>query len=173
MIADHPGNMYFYVDANPIEAFARRGETVLQFPASHPMSRFGSALSGFALLGKLGDEVSFRNLPSSVQNTDVAKAFDALVIGEVSESCGSPGEVANDPMAGNIWRMQSGGNGAVGGMEQTYFALYNGYRGYGHIIHFRHAMHAPDQLRQRAAHALVQIYVMSFLGTDHNWNSEV
>lgn len=34
-------------------------------------------------------------------------------------------------------------------------------------------MHAPDQLRQRAAHALVQIYVMSYTGTDHNWNSEI
>ena len=28
---------------------------------------------------------------------DVAHAFDAPTVGEVSESCGSPGEVANDP----------------------------------------------------------------------------
>ena len=51
-------------------------------------------------------------------------------------------------------------------MEQTYFALDNGYHGMGHIVHFHLAMHAADQLRQRAAHALIQIYVMSFTGTD-------
>lgn len=58
-------------------------------------------------------------------------------------------------------------------MEQAYFDVYNGYHGYGQIIHFRLAMHAPDQLRQRAAHALIQVYVMSYTGTDHNWNSEI
>ena len=171
--AEHPGNLNFAPDANPIKAVARRGETVLAFPASHPMSRLASALPSFALLGKLGDEVSFRNLPTSVQNADVAAAFDALLLGGVSESCGSPGEVANDPLAGNIFRMQSGSEGAVGGLEQTYYALDNGYRGMGHIVHFHLAMHAADQLRQRAAHALIQVYVLSFLGTDHNWNSEI
>ena len=165
--------MYFTPDVNPIKAFAKRGETTLRFPASHDMSRFASASSGFALLGKYGDEVSFRNLPSSVQNADVASEFNALMVGALSESCGSPGEVANDPLGGNLWQMQGGGNGAIGGMEQAYYNLNNGYHGYGQIIHHHLAMHAPDQLRQRAAHALLQIYVMSFLGTDHNWNSEV
>jgi|EP00966_Prymnesium_polylepis_P219066 hypothetical protein len=164
--------MYFAADANPIKAFARRGETTLHFPASHTMNRFTSALSSFALLGKLGDEVSFRNLPTSVQNAEVASAFDALVVAELSESCGSPGEVGNNPLAGHPWKGPHG-NGAVGGMEQTYFAIDNGYHGFGQIVHFRLALHAPDQLRQRAAHALLQVYVMSFLGTDHNWNSEV
>ena len=79
--------------------------------------------------------------------------------------------MANDPLVGNAWKLH--GNGAVGGMEQAYFDVYNGYHGYGQIIHFRLAMHAPDQLRQRAAHALIQVYVMSYTGTDHNWNSEI
>ena len=171
--SEHPGNANFAADANPIKAFARRGDTTLQFPTSHPTSRFAGALSKFALLGKLGDEVSFRNLPTSVQNAAVAAAFDALAVGETSESCGSPGEVANNPLAGNHFPMQSGGNGAVGKQEQAYYSYYNGYRGFGHMIHFKLAMDAPDQLRQRAAHALIQVYVMSFLGTDHNWNSEI
>ena len=72
-------------------------------------------------------QVSFLNLPTSVQNAEVAAAFDALVIGDVAESCGSPSEVANDPLAGNHFKMQSSGNGAVGGMEQAYFDHYNGY----------------------------------------------
>ena len=165
--------MNYAPDANPIKAFAKQGKTTLRFPSSHDMGRFASASSGFALLGKYGDAVSFRNLPSSVQNADVAAAFNALVVGALSESCGSPGEVANNPLVGNLWSMQSGGNGAIGGMEQAYFNLYDGYHGYGQIIHHHLAMHAPDQLRQRAAHALLQVYVMSFLGTDHNWNSEI
>ena len=60
---NHPGNTAFSAEANPIKAVARRGETILNFPASHAMSRFASALPGFASLGKLGDEVDFRNLP--------------------------------------------------------------------------------------------------------------
>ncbi|MGB0807666.1 MAG: hypothetical protein ACPGYJ_01770, partial [bacterium] len=60
----HPGNMHFAADANPIKApAAQSGDTTLTFPASHPMSRFATALPHFALLGKLGDAVSFGNLP--------------------------------------------------------------------------------------------------------------
>ena len=166
--------MNFAPDANPIKAFARRGETTLTFPTSHSMNRFASALSTFALLGKLGDEVSFVNLPSSVQNADIAEAFNALSFAEVSESCGSPGEVANNPLAGHHFTMQGNGNGAIGNWGDVYFNGYpNGYHGYGQMIHFHLAMHATDQLRQRAAHALLQIYVISFTGTDHNWNTEI
>lgn len=172
---DHPGNMNFAMDANPIRAFAKRGEFTLAFPASHPMSRFGTAMPTFGLLGKLGDAVSFRNLPSSVQNAEVAAHFDALIIGEVSESCGSPGEVANLPTAGHHWHAQGGVNGAVGGIGLDVYSkgLNNGYHGFGQLIHWKLAMVAPDQLRQRAAHALLQVYVLSFFGTDHNWNTEV
>ena len=174
---DHPGNTHFATDANPIKAVARRGETTLVFPLSHrnEMNRFAAALPSFALLGKLSDEISFRNLPSSVQNAEVAAAFDALVIGQVAESCGSPGEVGNLPIAGHHWHMQSGSNGATGGiMMDTYDKdLGNGYHGFGQVIHSHLAMNAADQLRQRAAHALLQVYVLSFLGTDHNWNSEI
>lgn len=174
-VIDHPGNMNFPPEANPIKAYALRGESILTFPASHAMSRFATALPDFGLLGKLGDEVSFRNLPTSVQNAEVAAAFDALIIGQVSESCGSPGEVANLPTAGFHWHSQGGVNGATGSiMSDTYSkGLSNGYHGFGHTIHWKLAMTAPDQLRQRAAHALIQVYVMSFLGTDHNWNTEI
>ena len=122
----HPGNQYFTADANPIKAVAWRGETTLRFPSSHPMSRFATALSSsFQLLGKLGDEVSFRNLPSSVQNAELADAFGALELGEVSESCGSPGEVANDPLAGNHFRLQNdeGFANVVGTDDQLYLYL--------------------------------------------------
>ena len=92
--------MNFAADSNPIKAFAKRGETSLSFPSSHPTSRFATAQSTFALLGKFGDAVDFRNLPTSVQNAEVARLFGALVEGDLSESCGSPGEVSNNPLEG-------------------------------------------------------------------------
>ena len=172
--SDHPGNAAFSEATNPIKAFARRGETTLAFPASHAMSRFANAVSTTLLsLGKLGDVVSFLNLPSSVKNAESAGAFNALEVSALAESCGSPYEVANLPTAGDHWNMQSGGNGATSSWDTVYFMLSNGYNGFGHIIHLRLALHAADQLRQRAAHALIQVFVMSFTGTDHNWNTEI
>ena len=84
-------------------------------------------------------------------------------------------QVANLPTTGNHWHSQSGVNGATGSIGTDVYSkdTGNGYKGFGHLIHWKLAMEAPDQLRQRAAHALIQIYVMSFTGTDHNWNTEV
>ena len=67
---DHPGNMHFEADANPIKAIARRGETTLRFPASHDMSQFASGLPSFALLGKLGFAYE-RDLRLSGEQQDV------------------------------------------------------------------------------------------------------
>ena len=153
----HPGNMQFTPETNPIKAFARRGEYRLTFPASHATSRFMSALSSFSLLGKLGDAVDFQNLPTSVQSPELARVFDALAIGDASESCGSPYEVANDPLTGHHYSRP-------GLWEHTYYNNNDkggGYYGFAKQIHFEIAKSAADQLRQRAAHALVQIYVIS------------
>jgi hypothetical protein len=166
---NHPGNAMFSAELNPIKAFARRGETTLQFPANHMMSRFGGALSSFALLGKLGDVVSFQNLPASVKNPDVASVFDALVVGGASESCGSPGEVANQPLAGHHFHHDDADR-VEGWVPETYFTLAK-YRGHAAQIHLHLALHAADQLRQRVAHALLQIFVMSHFGLDFNWNT--
>ena len=43
------------------------------------------------------------------------------------------------------------------------------YHGIGHIVHSVLALHAVDQLRQRAAHALIQTFVLSQIGVSHNW----
>ena len=167
----HPGNAMFPPSANPIKAFAQAGKTTLTFPASHPTTRFMSALSGFAHLGKLGDTVDFRNLPSSVQNVEVAMAFDALDLGAVSESCGSPGEVAYNPLKGHHFWLDHSRYAGDGWVRNTYFPLGK-YYGHSREILLEHALHAPDQLRQRAAHALLQVYVISYFGLDFLWNSE-
>ena len=155
----HPGNMAFAPDANPIKAVAKLNNTVLAFPTSHDMARFSSALGsgGLVLLGKLSETVTFGNLPSTVQTAEVAAAFGALVEGTTTESCGSPGEVANDPLSDNHFKMD--GNGAIDGgpTEGLYLHSYDKYHGYAHIIYVHLALHAQDQLRQRTAHALIQV----------------
>ena len=166
----HPGNTAFPPSSNPIKAVAKAGETTLTFPASHPTVRFMTALPGFAHLGKLGDMVNFRNLPSSVQSAEVAMAFDALELGAASESCGSPGEVAYSPLQGAHFLLDSK-KASDGWVANTYYPLA---KYYGHSMHIflELAMHAPDQLRQRAAHALLQVYVISYSGLDFLWNTE-
>ena len=52
---NHPGNTQYAPSANPIKAFALAGGTTLLFPASHPMNRFESQASNFAILGLLRD----------------------------------------------------------------------------------------------------------------------
>ena len=167
---DHPGNINFSPEANPIKAFALAGETTLHFPASHPISRFEAQAAKFPFLGKLGDSVDFRNLPTSVQNAEVAGIFDALTVGETSESCGSPGEIANDPTKGHHFHID--GNGATGFTRELYSGNINKYDGHMELIHQHLSQHAPDQLRQRAAHALIQVFVLSWFGISINWNTE-
>ena len=106
--------------------------------------------------------MDFTSLPTSVQNADVASRFDALAMGAASEACGSPGEVANEPTEGHHFHID--GNGAIGDASRlTYWAL-DKYDGEMEVIHAHLAQHAPDQLRQRAAHALIQIFVISWEG---------
>ena len=106
--------------------------------------------------------MDFTSLPTSVQNADVAARFDALAMGAASEACGSPGEVANEPTEGHHFHID--GNGAIGDASRlTYWAL-DKYDGDMEVVHAHLAQHAPDQLRQRAAHALIQIFVISWEG---------
>ena len=166
----HPGNAYFSPNANPIKAVRKAGTTVLHFPASHSASQLQTGLSSFALLGKLGDVVDFLDLPSSVQTNEAASAFDALWTSGVSESCGSPGEIQNDPLMNNHFFNDD--PSAEGGKESTYYP-YNKERGYSGVIHLHTALHSQDQLRQRAAHALVQVFVIGVVDLAFHYNTEL
>lgn len=85
----------------PIRRFAEASDAFLRFPSSHSMSRWRSysTQSRIPTLGRLGDTVDFPDLPESVQTVAMANEVGALVeLGDSStESCGSPGEVANQP----------------------------------------------------------------------------
>lgn len=182
----HPGNAEFGGGYNPITAIARAGATALHYPSSHNMYRWkteGTA-SSFPRLGKLGDVVDFALLPSAVQTFDIASAFGA--VGERSggqvEACGSPGEVANAPELGHRYAMQLMSSDvrdsslgptacprfAACGDEWGGVSVSPLLRRYDPVnaksmVHNTIALRADDQLRQRVAWALAQIYV---IGTD-------
>ena len=99
----HDGNAAFPTDMNPIRAFARSTldasfQTTLHYPlGSHGMGRWKTQKHSpnFIFIGKLGDQVDFKDLPSSVQTPSTAAAFGSSgfqASGDV-ESCGSAGEV--------------------------------------------------------------------------------
>lgn len=167
----HDGNDKFSASSNPIERFAKESGTMLHFPASHPMDRWVAKEKKLPLLGKLHDTVKFVDLPSSVQSFALAQAFGAsgATSADAVEVCGSPGEVANDPTLGHKFTLAITPKGK-GSNER--------YRQYstqlGKSIVFNHmAIYAPDQLRQRVAWALAQIYVISDEGISKGPENEV
>ena len=94
------------------------------------------------LLGVLGQEISVGSLPTTVQEqwlADLAGTEDETVDDGTALACGSPGEVANDP--------------AYGDYLPTPRSMWHNV-----------AFYANDQLRQRVAWGLSQIYVVSDVG---------
>eukprot|EP00957_Ditylum_brightwellii_P016749 1260613-Ditylum_brightwellii.AAC.1 len=79
-------------------------------PGWHPDDRFPSYKSNFIYVGKWGDKVNFADMPTSVQEPELASFFGAELIpdavSDYVEVCASPGEVANDPSLGHQYRLQ-------------------------------------------------------------------
>ena len=93
---------------NPISRFAELGGVALHYPAHHSMRRWSEKKKVLTYIGRLGDEIDFRDLATSVQTVAMAKLVGAAPV-EGSDSdgfqaCGSPGEVRNEPTLG-IWHI--------------------------------------------------------------------
>lgn len=185
---EHPGNSNAQSAGrpNPIRAVAAAGATTLRYPAFHPMQdwdRYSNArgrrttscrastllgcVTMFEFLGRFGDEIDFVTLPSPLQTPQLAERWGAIQAppdGGASEACGSPGEVANEPVEGNArFLFQTYEQPSFpttrrellepAALEQTKFMVWA-----------ETALHAADQLRQRTAWALSQIIVVSAHG---------
>lgn len=166
---DHPGNTAAFT---PIVRFAERGETFLTFPTSHDMDlKWASRQSWMPKLGRLGDDVDFSRLGDTVRVVAAAEAFGAVVTesGESSEACGSPGEVANEPSLDHRY------HGYINSIDYGNEALYRHYsRNNGKtMVHATLTLTAPDQLRQRMAWALSQIYVIGVDGLSRAEEQEI
>ena len=162
--SNHNGNTATFT---PIKRFADQGSVFAPFPASHAMSRWTSAARGpVKKLGTFGDTVDFEDLPDEVQTFAMAQEFGAVATAAnnvATEVCGSPNEVANDAMLDNRYpfymsRREYG--------DESLFRIFSLVDSGGgkSMVHMSATLHARDQLRQRVAWALSQIYVIGASG---------
>jgi len=158
-VTKHPGG------PDKIMQWTEKGY-VLKYPASHPMSRWGSDYASQVInpgfLGRFGDSVDFLSMPQTLQSLPLARAFGAVEsFNGFAEVCGSPGEVANDPSLGHQYAFHAGEES----LDKAFGVDYDTpdevpYLGRASIWTML-ALEAPDQLRQRVAWALAQVFVVA------------
>jgi len=166
----HPGG------ANNIQKWAGQDYEV-QFPSGHATSRFEQDSTQFKLdyVGKLGYSVQFESLPVRLQTPQLA-AILGIHTSSGYEVCGSPGEVASNSELGNqvsFYSLELDIN------DKVLDNLYNTNNAKVHdmfpklLVWTATAMKADDQLRQRVAWALNQIYVTGITGFGQTSYSEM
>jgi len=170
----HPGNLVNNrVGRMPIKEMAETGatevlQTTLTYPASHPMTRWRDAVFGKQIweIGRLDDTVDFALLPVDTQDVEIAKVVGAIgnsVNDATHLACGSPGEVGNDPALGSQYGLQLVyGNGGVSGRFDKQQDPHKTEA--KKTVWNMQALYAKDQLRQRVAWSLSQIFVISTIG---------
>ena len=135
--------------------------------ADNPMDE--SYLTQMTALGRFGDVIDFASLPEHLQTAELAVLLGATgtAVYDGTEACGSPGEVASDPMLRNQFPLYAGFR-----FEQsTYPQIVNfkdmtsriSARNTKSAVWFDVVVNAPDQLRQRAAWSLSQIFALGII----------
>ena len=166
----HPGNLdeLNLFRRNPIMQPAGDGLFELWYPNHHPMSRWklrhhpNYVQSNIIYVGLFEGPVDVATLPSSLQTATLMEEVGATYTYDSSsnspgfESCGSRGEVANDPEVGNRFYSLNYEYDvyASTGVDQLQESDEAGKSMTWTTVVFN----APDQLRQRAAWSLAQIF---------------
>ena len=173
----HSGNDQFPDTDNPIDRWALAGHTHIEFPRSHMMGTAGNRQwykvvdlkmnteGGVFLqyIGRYGDVVDFAALPPAAQPREMASYLGARALPNTGASlhagvqvCGSPGEVASDPLLGHHYKC------LISGQEQSDHSrlIPHGGTSGKQMVWTTVVLQAPDQLRQRVAFALSQILVI-------------
>ena len=103
-------------------------------------------------VSRLGDDISYRDLPSDLKTDEVADHFGAVPEESINTGgvivCGSHGEVSNDPLLNEVFAIRSNGVTTTGG---------NVLDNQKHVVWTEVNLFSDDQLRQRMAWALAQI----------------
>lgn len=148
---------------NPIAKWAEQGGVRLAFPSSsHPMSRWADlsdSKKNAAWVGRLGDTVDFRSLGVDLQTADMASFAGATAYREAGvdlDACGSPGEASNEPSLGHRYHFENGATARLDDLDHTYPV-----NDVNEMLWTNVVLTAPDQLRQRVAWALSQIFTLS------------
>jgi hypothetical protein len=173
---------------NPISMPAGEGGIVLAFPGHHGMTRWSDvyvaskecspkpgvrrpSAACIVRVGRFGDIIPFTDLPGAYQTPELAALIGATSVGggvyDGSETCGSPGEVASDSSANHLrgFYLQGYQNSefieAAALQQQWDREVPVGTSDGKTLTWVNTVFDAPDQLRQRVAWALSQIYVIS------------
>ena len=161
----HPGN--YGRAPNPITRFAEpdtggdEPTFFLDFPDWHQMSRWETNHVNFPYIGRYTDEIIFAELPQYLRDMTAVRdlfGIDASGVSGKTVVCGSRSEVANDRTLDD-WFELDGPNDPD----------YNQRPAQVH----RAALSDEDQLRQRVAWALNQIFVVSLTDVDIGRKTEV
>ena len=171
----HPGNDDAATGQrpNPITRFAEKGETALQFPGWHPVSRWETKVADTSAemrrVGVLGRAVAFDELPESLQTPALAAHFGAQApAGAAADmSCGSPGEVAAEARLGYRYIYRYEDKEFDDDVDVRYRAVNA-----RSMVWINVALKSPDQLRQRVAWALFQIFNIGEEGIGTNREAE-
>jgi hypothetical protein len=173
----HDGNALANAEgrANPITKHLALFNTItFPYPSWHDMQRWydkeSETNSQIRKVGRFGDVVNFATLPVDLQTREMAAYVGAIesITDSGFESCGTVGEVANEPLYGHHY---------FGSPNSEY--IWNAARKLDqpHDIHSSHVMawsstvfNAPDQLRHRVAFALYHMF--NGVNTDRNHAAE-
>ena len=162
MIHDGNNDAFLSNHRNPIAKHAEQGSTVLNYPDWKPMERWEDRKWIFKPLGIYGETVDYALLDSQIQAPKMASYIGSIQNGWSDpglEVCGSPGEVANDPTSGNQYKTFF--NGDQDNIPDHALDQDHGNQESKQMIWYTIALTANDQLRQRIAWALAQIFVVT------------
>ena len=155
---------------NPIAKHAERGSVTLNYPSWHEMWRWEDNKWRFETVGNYGATIDFALLEPDVQGPKMAASIGAVQDGWSDpgfEVCGSPGETANVPSAGAQYKTFHSGD--QGGVWDSDMDQDHGSGESKQMVWATIALTANDQLRQRIAWALAQIFVV----TENDINNEL
>lgn len=158
-----------------ISNWALEADAVLEVPDDKANTFFYSVIDWnkrkhFPQIGKLDDAIRFRDLPNHLELPEVEAAFGEYAVNNGKKGvlvCGSVGEVANKPELGNdsfeysAWHNfddSKDSSHIMGRQKHTVWSLL--------------ALNAKDQLRQRVAFALSQIFSISPNDLGDHFNTE-
>lgn len=147
----HPGGK------DPIINPGNLGHHQLKFPDTHPMSRWQVYKEKLLYVGKLGDEVEFSDIPvGQLKSFEIAKQVGIYIPesdGVNTLVCGSPNEVANNELSIPRFFIRHG--------AQKEFLKNDEFSQQRKTIWTTIALNGKDQLRQRVAWALSQLFAIS------------
>ncbi|CAK9019081.1 unnamed protein product [Durusdinium trenchii] len=167
----HPGG------TDPITRWTGQGYE-LEFPSWHGMERWNEGIAPGVLrpnlVGKYKESIEFQSLPQPLQTQDLR---EALATGqadgkEYSIVCGSPGEVANNAFLGHQLPARHRGE-YDWHFDMDYFSRWGSAELAKTAVWTMQALYAEDQLRQRTAWALSQIFVLAVVGGSFEGRTEM